>query len=327
MRLSSARDLKQQILAARMHRARAVAARRVAMGSAAVAIATAEAVAAPPPLAIGIGRRGGEYKLAIRIVRATGGVQQAIDEIFAAAEGEAIVQVVGTVVKQQAPWHQARQRPIPIGSSVGHVSVTAGTVGAFVEDAAGDVDRPLLLSNNHVLANENAANVGDLIIQPGDLDGGQATTDGVATLLRFERLQLGAPNRIDAAVAQVSAGVAVDETTLAGLGSLRGVRVEPLDIDERVFKLGRTTGLTEGRVEAIEVDDLSVLYDHGTLTFDGQIEIEPVGESAFSLGGDSGSLIVDADLDAVGLLFAGNDVDKTYANPIADVMQALAIRF
>jgi hypothetical protein len=43
------------------------------------------------------------------------------------------------------------------------------------------------------------------------------------------------------------------------------------------------------------------------------------------LGGDSGSLVVDADNMAVGLLFAGNDVDATYANPIGDVLDTLNV--
>src|SRR3546814_4753577 len=54
-----------------------------------------------------------------------------------------------------APWHQQRQRPLFIGCSAAHVAVTAGTLGAFVRQR-----RTLtasILSNNHVLANENRA--------------------------------------------------------------------------------------------------------------------------------------------------------------------------
>ncbi|MCZ6699237.1 MAG: hypothetical protein O7D94_09935, partial [Planctomycetota bacterium] len=83
------------------------------------------------------------------------------------------------------------------------------------------------------------------------------------------------------------------------------------------------TGLTRGRVSAIEVDRVLVEYDMGVLRFDEQIEIEPVGTRPFSLGGDSGSLIVDRRRRAVALLFAGNDVDATFANPIGAVLDAL----
>ena len=51
----------------------------------------------------------------------------------------------------------------------------------------------------------------------------------------------------------------------------------------------------------------------------------------FSQGGDSGSLIVDADRRAVGLLFAGSDQGGsngkglTYANPLRAVLEALKV--
>jgi hypothetical protein len=98
-----------------------------------------------------------------------------------------------------------------------------------------------------------------------------------------------------------------------------------------VKKLGRTTGLTSGKVSAIEVDKVVVDYDLGSLSFDNQIEIESVGNSAFSAGGDSGSLILDEENFGCALLFAGserggpNDRGLTYANPIATVLKRLAI--
>ena len=78
-----------------------------------------------------------------------------------------------------------------------------------------------------------------------------------------------------------------------------------------------------------EVDGVVVRYGIGNLSFDNQIEIEGAGSAAFSDGGDSGSLIVDDEGSAVGLLFAGGDVGGrnnmglTYANPIGAVLQNL----
>ena len=98
-----------------------------------------------------------------------------------------------------------------------------------------------------------------------------------------------------------------------------------------VHKVGRTTGQTEGRITAIEIDNVSVEYDLGWLRFDNQIEIEGAGQQAFCDSGDSGSLIVDEDLKAIGLLFAGGDSGGanhkglTYANPIELVLNTLKI--
>jgi len=76
---------------------------------------------------------------------------------------------------------------------------------------------------------------------------------------------------------------------------------------------------------------VTVEYDLGILTFDNQIEIEGSGQRSFSDAGDSGSLIVDDDMMASALLFAGGDhggsngKGVTYANPINAVLQALAV--
>src|SRR2546430_2577912 len=86
-----------------------------------------------------------------------------------------------------------------------------------------------------------------------------------------------------------------------------------------VRKSGRTTGLTEGHVTAI---DAVVEVDYGggkTAMFRGQIVSD-----LLSKGGDSGSLIVDDRRRAVGLLFAGGPT-TTLINPIGAVMQALEI--
>jgi len=51
------------------------------------------------------------------------------------------------------------------------------------------------------------------------------------------------------------------------------------------------------------------------------------GDEAFSDGGDSGSLILDMERRAVGLLFAGaDDANVTWANPIRRVLRALRVR-
>ncbi|NIU63493.1 MAG: hypothetical protein GWN66_23410, partial [Pseudomonas stutzeri] len=64
--------------------------------------------------------------------------------------------------------HTAKWRPAPGGVSIGHVDITAGTLGCLVVRG----DHIYILSNNHVLANSNEAEPGDAILQPGPHDGG-----------------------------------------------------------------------------------------------------------------------------------------------------------
>ncbi len=275
-------------------------------------------VAAPvPPIALGISGREGNYRLAVRIQALTPGLQRNLDRIVDRSHGEVTVKMVGPLFKQQ---RRARLRPLAIGSSVGHFRIAAGTLGCFVTLGNG---ARYVLSNNHVLADENQASLGDEILQPAPADSGILPLDRVATLSGFEPLVAGENNLVDAAVAAVLDGLEDDRQTLPGLGTLNGLRTSPVEEDEIVFKVGRTTDLTRGRVSAFEVDDVWIGYDMGVIGFNQQIEIEPLEDSPFSLSGDSGSLIVDEDLRAVGLLFAGNDVDVTYANPIQTVLQKL----
>jgi hypothetical protein len=73
--------------------------------------------------------------------------------------------------------------PVPIGVSIGHPAITAGTIGARVTDGV----NVLALSNNHVLANSNLASIGDAALQPGTFDGGSvAAGDAIGTLYDFE---------------------------------------------------------------------------------------------------------------------------------------------
>ena len=98
-----------------------------------------------------------------------------------------------------------------------------------------------------------------------------------------------------------------------------------------VKKYGRTTGLTKGRVYALNAT-VDVAYDEEgekVARFVGQIIITP---GSFSAGGDSGSLIVADgkgrnkadDRKPVGLLFAGSSL-YTVANPIGPVLTRFGV--
>jgi hypothetical protein len=81
-----------------------------------------------------------------------------------------------------------RYRPIiPSGVSIGHYQITAGTLGTIVTDT--NTGEKLILSNNHVMANSNNAQIGDPILQPGPTDGGQNPADMVARLERFIQIR------------------------------------------------------------------------------------------------------------------------------------------
>ena len=280
-------------------------------------------------IALGIGRRNeNDFRLAVRLQSQALENSPEIEAIVQKAKGEADVRYIGRLVKR-VMWNRIPQRPLLIGVSIGHYRITAGTLGCFVKTRNGDAVR--ILSNNHVLADENGGRKGDAILQPGAFDGGKKPRDVVGTLDRFVRLKKTGSNFVDCALATVSTGIQYNAKDLRGFGTLTGIAATPLDIGDNVSKVGRTTGLTHGRVKAIELDNVIVGYDIGNLRFDGQIEIEGTDDRAFSQGGDSGSLIVNADRKAVALLFAGGDQGGsngrglTYGNPIDKVFDSLGV--
>jgi hypothetical protein len=195
----------------------------------------------------------------------------------------------------------------------------AGTLGALVE--AGGVQ--YILSNNHVLANENALAVGSPLYQPGLLDGGNVATDRIATLTRFVPLTTAGPNVVDCAIAQIEDG-AVTSTILPKIGRLTGP--EPIDAAEgmSVEKTGRGTGYTTGSVFDVSAN-ISVEFEIGLLKFEDQILIKGAG-GVFSDGGDSGALVVDGTSGrATGLLIGGSS-QYSIANHIGDVLGNLDVR-
>jgi hypothetical protein len=293
-------------------------------------------------IALGVTKRQNDYKLAVRLQESGPLVSTMTEAIKAKANGEVDIQFIGKLVKRararasqsSAAYYRARRRPLRIGSSISDVHddfVSAGTLGCFVARRRAP-HYVGILTNNHVIANENGNEIGAPVVQPGTLDGGSMPNDQVAELSNFVALKRRGSNFVDAAVGDVYDDVAIDTTKIGTLGNVSGLGdAATLPPRAKVFKVGRTTGQTEGRITAFDLDNVVVEYDMGFLRFDNQIEIEGAGNKAFSDSGDSGSLIVDDSLRAVGLLFAGGDEGGsngkglTYANPIDKVLDALKV--
>jgi hypothetical protein len=245
-----------------------------------------------------------------------------------------------------------RWRPAPGGVSIGHEWITAGTLGCLVRKKGEHY--PMILSNNHVLADSNNAPLDSPILQPGKHDGG-TLIDRIATLEEFVGINwlggnggckigsavaavanfisriLGRTTRLKAYVDQqltnlVDAAIASPlepamdfvQDLILEIGVIAGVNYAP-DIGLEVQKSGRTTGVTKGAIAQLQVMT-QVQYGEGKLAlFEDQILIEQKG---FSAGGDSGTAILDMDRKLVGLLFAGSDTTTVF-NPIKHVFSLL----
>lgn len=331
MELDSVRELKQMAFETVLLPMLAASSQALRLAVAAADLASAQAARPKRLMALGVSRKGRSgYQLAVRLQRRNLMDRPELKRLERMARGEWDVRYVGQVRKRILPWHQRENRPLLIGCSVAHEKVTAGTLGGFARLADRDDGGLYILSNNHVLANEGRARIGDNVLQPGPYDGASAE-QRVGSLAAFSRFRRKSANLVDCAIARVDAQIEADTRKLRGLGRFRGVSSQPLDHTLEVLKIGRTTGLTHGRITAFELDDVVVAFDAGNLNFDNQIEIEGMADRPFSDGGDSGSLVLDQEHRALGLLFAGSDIGGangkglTYVNPIRPVLDSLGI--
>jgi hypothetical protein len=207
-------------------------------------------------------------------------------------------------------------RPVPIGVSVGNDKECAsGTIGCQV--VKGGVT--YILSNNHVLARENAASIGEKIDQPGRYDTRCKASGQVATLSDYEPIRFGGQsNTIDAAIAQYVPGISYTCATLSSYYGYPGSTIVSPSVNLGIKKVGRTTSLTTGTITSINVT-VNVGYSTGTATFTGQF----MTSGRFTKAGDSGSLVVtnNSSNSPVGLLFAGTSQGNAVCNPIGPVLQ------
>ena len=230
------------------------------------------------------------------------------------------------IFRAQAPAARNRRRPAQPGCSIGfrlpppHDDlIMAGTLGAIV--ARGTAR--FILSNNHVLANENSLPPGSEVYQPGLLDHGDPANDAIARLSQFVSLEKDAPNRVDCAIAEVASPDLVRARVMAKIGKLASD--QPFDAAEgaRVEKVGRGTGYTTGTVFDVRAT-VKLVYELGELDFVDQILIRGTG-GLFSEYGDSGALVVEtAPRHAIGLLIGGS-ADYSVANHLADVLTELNV--
>ncbi len=247
-------------------------------------------------------------------------------------------------------------RPAPGGVSIGHINITAGTLGCLVQKAG----KKYILSNNHVLANSNAGEIGDPILQPGPADVGSYPEDLIAKLSEFIPIHwdsegnggtspckvagatasilnafaalLGSKTRLhpqkvspQAAAQDNLVDCAIAEPINEGdvvneilhIGTISGVAEGTLGLS--IQKSGRTTGYTTGTIQQIDVTVQVSYGSNKTATF-----VDQLMAGNMSAGGDSGSAILNTDKEIVGLLFAGSS-NSTIMNRIQNVFDALKV--
>jgi hypothetical protein len=310
--------------------------------------------------AVGISRHDGEYGFrAIRNSQAIAplnaglppiqgfeGVPVVYRDTF--GEVESLVMVPGTPGSPVSPSATSvipevnRHRPLVGGLQIQNFDdddrqglfaqgfIIIGTLGCFVRLDNGD---PALLSNNHVVAGENRGQKGsDRILQPGStVHDPNEQIDVLTDFVGLLPSPAGATprtgnvtfNEIDAGVAKLDENITFNQGYLPLRNLIVPSATATARIGDQVFKVGRTTGLTQGEVTDVATVVGPVPYDPGPCWFRRSITIEGLNGTQFSDKGDSGSAIVRTNGQIIGILYAGNGA-QTFACPIDTCLQNLS---
>ncbi len=309
MDLRSAQDVKRELEAIFATRTRGGRRRKFAFG-----VATPTATT--------------DYRVAVRTPSEGDLPQETLDIIRQRTAGEVDVRVIGPITAIGA-HALSINRGVAVGASVAHYLCTAGTLGFFARrNSDGAIG---LVSNNHVIAAEDRGQASDEILHPAPADRGTRKDNVIGHLAAGYPLLKQTNVIVDCAFAQLVHGIPYDASSLDD-GRKLGVAPLAPHVEPDVCKIGRTTGLTVGRITAFDLDP-EVNYTFGSIRFKKQIEIDSVNDMPFSLGGDSGSLVFTQSGQPVALVFAGSAIGGkrncglTYANPIDAVLNALGITF
>lgn len=202
-----------------------------------------------------------------------------------------------------------------------NLSNECGTIGYFCRRKS-ILPRPnkevYLLSNSHVFVDlkKGAIDEQDLIMQPSP--GEAAAKRAVGELAFFSPIKLendtNEANFVDAALAKLWKQEQ-HRQMIPMIGAVRGfARREDVEVGETARKFGRTTGFTGGKISSIYLD-IWIKYDRTgqNAFFKNQFLIEPDKPfyEKFVDKGDSGSLLVDAENYASGLIFAGANASRS----------------
>ncbi|WP_274009834.1 trypsin-like serine protease [Vibrio parahaemolyticus] len=218
---------------------------------------------------------------------------------------------------------RAKHRPIFPGLSIGHPHVTAGTLGTIVRRNGSS--KKYILSNNHILFDDGAGSIGDAIIQPGTIDGGSINDIVAIAKYRAEFCFDGTPCKVDAALAEVS-----DEVKTLNKMKQLGLDLEinkfsyVINSSQDIKKVGRTSGFTTGKVIDLNLTVKIQHKEEGGSERKNVIFSDQVLCTKYADAGDSGSIILNASNEIIGLHMAGSEQYSVF-NKIVHVIDELDI--
>jgi hypothetical protein len=197
------------------------------------------------------------------------------------------------IVRPEEPEDDdSRYRPVKPGCQINRQdSGEVGTLGLFAHLVADDTI--MLVSNHHVIYGSNNSD-GSEVGQPNHSTSCCCTCGDIAVNVHGIK-----KNHLDVGIARLKTGVIRDDR-IKQIGMITGIA--DAVAGEAVKKRGRTTELTNGNVTNLTMDS------GGTKILEIEVKTDN-GMERFSRGGDSGSALLNADNEIIGLHKSGNNKD------------------
>lgn len=212
---------------------------------------------------------------------------------------------------------RSKLRPALGGYSIGPINEPlGGTLGCIVSDGTNFY----ILSNNHIFIDKGTP-INTPITQPNPIYGGKYPDDVIANLSKYVPLKyktrIRSPeNHTDCAIAKITNSNLVSYK-IALLGNIDGTK--PPTLNKLVRKVGETSELTLGHITSINVTTEATYSATQKALFKNQIATTRMSED-----GDSGSVLLDFNNYAIGLLFSSSGSNYFY-NPIDTVLSSLGV--
>lgn len=210
-------------------------------------------------------------------------------------------------------------RPVIGGYCIGpNIDNINGSAGCLVTNGV----RNFVLCTNHVLANENLLPIGSPILQPSYVFRGRVRRDSIATLFRYVPMRFIEGEHEPLNYSDCAIGLLEPQDVLrpeiAFIGKPTCVKSPTLNAP--VQKVGSITELTEGTIRNVSTVIRATYPSGKTALFDDCISTTKMGEE-----GDSGSILLNKNMCAIGLLF-GTSNNSTVYNRLDRVLDQLDVQ-
>ncbi|AYF55363.1 hypothetical protein DFH04_11585 (plasmid) [Clostridium novyi] len=209
-------------------------------------------------------------------------------------------------------------RPVPGGYDIGPaLIVEGGTLGCIVTDGK----YYHTLTCNHTLTAQESVTITYPITQPSCVYGGNYPEDIIAKISKFIPIKYSTStdeyiNYVDCAMAKITKRSQIS-TKINFLGRIKGMAKASLGLN--VQKVGANTELTNGTIRSVGA---TVEFDEpqGKLIF-----VDQIVTNKMSADGDSGAILFDKNIQAIGMLMGGGST-KSVFNNIENVLNALSVK-